>query len=662
MATKELKPWEEEISEEEKLKRIEKQRREIDELKAWELSLSDEDKIKRDEYKFNVVTGKYIDPLTGEEFDYCGPLVGYPSIDKPQLQHYDREKYFEEKVKRTVTDQLFTSNKENLLYTAIDFLGNEIKFHELFNNIKDLVRSLSRLGVGEGSYVTLCLTSIPEATYSFYAMGYLGSVGIFIPPYVDTKKMVSDINANNSKVLIVMDVLYDKIKKKLKNTTIEKIIIVPTLNSAAPSIKQVANHISAKAKVKNRKKEILWNDFIAAGKDYPMPEMVPYKKDRPISVVYSSGTSGNIKGILLSHDSYQNSVLSYPVIGVSLRKGQKLYHVIPDWTSTGTSTCMHLPLVYGSCVFIDPRYNADVFAENISKNNINYVIGKTSLFEGFTKEENIQDRKFSDLRYPYVVGTPITNKLIKKIEKIYNEHGCFVGILIAYGSCENGAAISTETPATGHKPGSVGVILPGINVMIVDDDGNELPYGQRGHIMVLSPCRMIKYHNNDKLTEEYWFVDKNDLKWSKTGDIGYVGTDGILYYCGRANDYSVINNEKIYNFDIKKIIMEDGLVTDCEVVSKEIDNENYLCAHIIFEDGIYNFKKSELIIRKRITAIQERLYEEYQNNNMVPEYIKIRLEFPTARSTKRDMPAIKKENKGFVHLEFEKGKQKKLVG
>lgn len=661
MTTKELKPWEEEISVEEKIKRIEKQRREIDELKTWEVNLSDEDKIKREEYKFNVAIGKYIDPKTGEEYDYCAPLVGYPSIDKPQLKYYNREKYFEEKPKRTVTDQLFTNNKENLLYTAIDFLGNEIKFYELFNNIKDLSRSLSRLGVGEGDFVTLCLTSIPEAVYSFYAMGYLGSAGIFIPPYVNTDKMVSDINAKKSRVLIVMDVLYDKIKKKLKNTTIEKIIIVPTLNSAAPSLKQVANHISAKAKVKNRKKEILWNDFIEAGKNYPMPEMVPYKKDRPISVVYSSGTSGNIKGILLSHDSYQNSVLSYPTIGVSLRKGQKLYHVIPDWTSTGTSTCMHLPLVYGSCVFIDPRYNADVFAENISKKDINYAIGTTSLFEGFEKEENLQGRKFSDLRYPYVVGTPITNKEIKKIERIYNEHGCFSGILIAYGSCENGAAISTETPTTGHKPGSVGIPLPGVDIMIVDDDGNELPYGQRGHIMVLTPCRMIKYHNNDKLTEEYWYVDKNDLKWSKTGDIGYVGTDGILYYCGRANDYSVINGEKIYNFDIKKIIMEDSLVTDCEVVSKEIDNENYLCAHIIFEDGIYNFKKSELIIRRRIAAIQERLYEEYQNNNMIPELIKIRLEFPISRSTKRDMPAIKNEKKGFVHLEFEKGKVKKLV-
>ncbi len=649
-----------ELIDEEK-KQIEKQRREIEELKTWEAHLSDEEKRIREEYKFNVASGRCIDPESGEETDYYGPLVGYSSIDKPQLKYYNREEYFKEKPKKTVTEQLFDSNKENLLYPAIDFFGNEIKFYELFNNIKDLSRSLARLGVGEGNYVTLCLTSIPESVYSFYAMGYLGSVGIFMPPYVKTNKMVSDINANNSKVLIVMDVLYNKIKKKLKKTTIEKVIIVPTLNSAAPSIKQVINHISAKSKVKNHIKEIFWDDFIKAGKDYPLPEMVPYKEDRPIATVYSSGTSGNIKGILLSHDSYQNSVLSYPTIGVNLRKGQKLYHIIPDWTSTGTSTCMHLPLVYGSCVFIDSRYNANVFAENVSKNDINYTIATPSLYEGFENEENIGDRDFSSLHYPYIVGMSASNKKIKKIEKIYDKHGCLVGFLVAYGSCENGAAITTETPATGHKPGSVGIALPGVSIMIVDDDGNELPYGQRGHIMVLTSCRMLKYHNNDKLTEEYWYVDKNDLKWSKTGDIGYVGTDGVLYYCGRANDVSVINGEQIYNFDIKNIIIEEPDVLDCEVVSREVDGENCLCAHIIFEDGIYSFKRSEAIIRSRIAAIQEKIYETYGNTNMIPEYVKIRLDFPTSRSTKRDMAAIRKENKGFAYIKFEKGKQKRLV-
>ena len=134
-----------------------------------------------------------------------------------------------------------------------------------------------------------------------------------------------------------------------------------------------------------------------------------------------------------------------------------------------------------------------------------------------------------------------------------------------------------------------------------------------------------------------------------------------MYYCGRANDVSVINGEQIYNFDIKNIIIEEPDVLDCEVVSREVDGENCLCAHIIFEDGIYNFKRSEAIIRSRIAAIQEKIYKTYGNTNMIPEYVKIRLDFPTSRSTKRDMAAIRKENKGFAYIKFEKGRQKRLV-
>ena len=655
-----LKPWEEEIDEDEKIRRIDKKRREIEELKTWELNLSEEDKRKREEYKFNVASGKYVDPDTGEESNYYGPLVGYSSIDKPQLKYYDREKYFEEKPKKTVTEQLFDSSKDNPEGIATEFFGTEISFGEFHDNIIKTAKAFDNYGVKKGDTVTLCLTSVPESMYSFYAMGYLGAVGMYIPPYVSTEKMVSDINAKNSKVLVVLDVLYDQIRNKIKNTTIEKVIIVPTLNSVKETTgpkslkrKEFSMRL-AKKKIKDPKREILWNDFIDEAKYKPIPEIVKYEKDMPLSIVYSSGTSGNIKGILLSHDSYQNSVLSYSTIGVDLSAGQKLYHIIPDWTSTGTSTCMHLPLIHKCCVFLDPRYKAKIFAKNISEKNIDYAIGTTGLFEGFEKKKNIGENKFPNLHYPYVVGTPITNKKIRKIEKIFNDHGCFAGLLIAYGSCENGAAVTTETPATGHKPGSVGIAIPGVNIMIVDDDGNELPYGERGHIMVLSPCRMLKYHNNDKLTEEYWFVDKNDLKWSRTGDIGYVGTDGILYYSGRANDVSVINGEKIYNFDIKSIIMEDPNISDCEVVSKNIHGNDELCVHIIFEKKLTNYMN---VIRD----IQERLYNTFNNYNMVPQCFKFRIKFPMAKSTKRDMPAIRREKWWFVHINFEKGKQKKLI-
>ena len=576
-----------------------------------------------------------------------GPPVGYPSIDKAQLMYYDMNKYFEEKPKMTVTEKLFVNNANNLNYTAIEFFGNKISFRKLFNNIKDTVKSLSDLGIKEGDYVTICATGLPEVAYLFYAMGYIGSVGLFLPPYLNEEKMISDIGCKNSKVLIVMDKLYDFIKEIIDESSIEKIIIIPTLNSS------LMPFLSKKLELKNPKKEILWNDFIKQGKKTELPPMIEYKKDMPLSVVYSSGTTGNLKGILLSHDSYQNSVQSYPEIGVDISKGQKLYQIIPAWSSTGTSTCLHLPLTYGCCVFMDPRFTKDKFAQNISKRKINYAVGTTSLYEGFEDKKNVKNRKFPDFHYPFVGGTPITEKQKTHLEAIFREHGCENKVRTAYGRCEDGAAITTQNQQIAHQKNSVGIPLSNVTVEAIDEHGNELSYNQRGTIMVSSKCGMLEYYNNPNLNKNFYTYDSVGNRWSKTGDIGYVGSNGEVFILGRSNDFSMINGKKIYNFDIKSILVEEKDIRDCEVVCKETENGNSICAHIIFESDYNNDE-----IDSRLLELQEIIYKEFNDVDMVPEIFKIRKQFPIARSTKRDMRAIKEETEGFIYKKFTYGKTK----
>ena len=605
---------------------------ELKKLNEWIAELSVEEQKERDIYLRKLAAG-----------EYQGPPVGYPSIDKSQLKYYDFEKYLKDKPKMTVTEEIFTNNIENLDMTAIEFFGTKISFKQLFNKIKESARAFANFGVKEGDYVTLCLTSIPEAAYSFYAMGYLGSVGIFIPPYVNPEKMISDISSNNCKVLVVMDKLYGYIKDTIKKTSIEKIIIVPTLNSSLLGV------FSKKIKVENLQKEFLWNDFIKLGRKSQMPKIVAYKENLPLSVVYSSGTSGFIKGILLSHDSYQNSIQAYSEIGIDISVGQRLYQVIPAWTSTGTSTCLHLPLTYGSCVFMDPRFNPDQFAKNISRKKINYAVGTTSLYEGFEKEENIKKRKFPDFHYPFVGGTAITEKQKHHLEEIFNEHGCKNKVRTAYGRCEDGAAIATQTQKIEHQKNSVGIPLSNVIVKIVDDDLNELTYNERGHILVSSKCRMIEYYNNTELNKDYYIIDEFGEKWSPTGDIGHIGINGELYVDGREKDVSIINGSKIYNFDVKSILIEEPDIMDCEVFSKCSEKGDVLCAHIMFVD-----KYIKQDYNDRLIQLQNIIYDAFNDYNMIPQVFKIRDSFPMSRSTKRDIAAMKKEEDGFIFLPFEK--------
>ena len=328
--------------------------------------LSEEERKQRDTYLRGLAAG-----------EIQGPLVGYPSVDVPALAYYKFDEYVKEPPKYTVTEALFKNNKDHLEDTAIEYFGTNISYHDLFTHIITLVKALKANGVKKGDGIIATLPGIPEAMYSLYAAGYIGSTCVFMLPYLKKESMISDINKDNSRILIIMDVLYEQYKEVydevLEKSTLERIIVVPTLNS------------SKLGKIKKGKEypgTTQYNDFIKEGKDIVAPELCKYEENMPVAVVYSSGTTGDIKGVLLSHDSINNSALSYLPFGFDLKRGQKFYQTIPVWTSTGLVANGTSPLYYGSILHQDPRFDPLTFSKNIGKSKSNWGIGTTELFNG----------------------------------------------------------------------------------------------------------------------------------------------------------------------------------------------------------------------------------------------------------------------------------------
>ena len=362
-------------------------------------------------------------------------------------------------------------------------------------------------------------------------------------------------------------------------------------------------------------------------------------------MVYSSGTTGASKGILLSNESFQNSVFSYPECGVDISRNQKFYQLIPPWYSTGLSTSLHLPLTYGCTVFMDPRFERNIFVKNIIKHKPNYTVAATSMYEGFLEKKLVGKHDLSFYNYPFEGGEPLRKEVADKIEKVFKEHGCNSKLRVAYGQCECGAAITTQTQKMDATFGSVGIPLPGIRVGIFDDENNELSYNKRGNIYVATPCAMIGYYKNEEENRKHFYVDKNGIKWSKTGDIGYLNNNGELFVSGRANDYSIINNKKIFNFDVENIILSFNQIKNCDVFEKN----GFLVMHLIPDK---NYNKEELT--RLIKQIQKSIFEVFKDLDYVPFVFKIRDTFPCAKSGKRDLIKLKSENEDFFTINNDK--------
>lgn len=582
---------------------------------------------------------------------------GYPTIDKPWYVNYNKNELEKEIQKRTVFQEVYDNNIKFQKDLALEFFGSKINYSTFFKNIEMTAKAFKEYGIKKGDFVTICAAGIPETVYSFYALSKIGAVANMIAPHFEKKDLIARISDCESDTLIIMDEFYPELKEAIKGSRIKNIIILPTLNSS------MLRFITKTYKIDSFSNELYWNQFIKDGRKQKETETISYEKDLPLTMVYSSGTTGASKGILLSNDSFQNSIQSYPASGVDISRGQKFYQIIPPWYSTGLSTSIHLPLSYGTSVFMDPRFERDIFVKNIIKAKPNYCVAPTSMYEGFLDEKLVGNKNLSFFNYPFEGGEPLSNEVASKIEKVFKEHGSNAQLRVAYGQCECGAAITTQTQKAENTRGSVGIPLPGVTIGIFDEQFNELKYYERGQILANTPCSMLGYYKNEEATKEYFHIDKNGIKWNCTGDIGYIDEKGNLFVQGRASDYSIIDNEKIYNFDIENILMELDEIKMCDVLEFDNNGTKELAAHIIFTDRVQKeIEENPEYLEEKLFEIKQYIYERTNNEKMVPHRFKIRKSFPYAKSGKRDVSKIKEEKDGFILIEkgIDKNMQLKL--
>ena len=595
-------------------------------------NLSYKEKIARDTYLRGLATG-----------EIQGPPVGYPSVDVPALAYYKFDEYIKSQPKETITEALFRNNIHHLKDTAIEYFGTSISYFELYKNIYALVDALDVNGVKKGDGIIATLPGIPEAMYSLYAAGYLGATCVFMLPYLKKESMIADINKDHSRILIIMDVLYEQYKEVydevLEKSTLERIIVVPTLNS------------SKLGKIKKSKKfpgTTSYNDFVKEGEGNITPYICPYEENMPVAVVYSSGTTGDIKGVLLSHDSINNSALSYLPFGFDLKRGQKFYQTIPVWTSTGLVANGTSPLYYGSILHQDPRFDPLTFSKNIGKSKSNWGIGTTELFNGldeiskkklFSLLTKLHILDYTKLNNAYVGGTLSTPNDKAKLNELFKRIGSPAVANSSYGTCENGSIVTAELNDLPHYDYSVGIPIPGATVIAIDKDEHELPYNTRGELAVSTNCGMLRYYNRPDLKDVFYTDETDGARYKHTGDIGYVRSDGFVIYEGRANDISIVDGTQIYNFDVKQVIIKDPDVFDCEVFM----HDEKLCAHLVFKHPVED-------IDLKFVQIQTEIMHVLKDDVYVPELFKVRTSFPMAASTKRDYKALKEEQDGYVYI------------
>ena len=482
---------------------------------------------------------------------------------------------------------------------AIEYYGRTYTYRAFYEMIRDTAKSLKSQGVKEGDTIAICMPNTPEAILMFYAANMVGALVSLIHPLSAEKEIQNYINGSGATFLLSLDLVYDKVHNIVDNTCIKKIVIA----SAGDSLKTIKKFLY---KFKNRgtipKIELTddimtWNEFINYGYDYQGEIACLKGANDPAVILYSGGTSGDPKGILLTNMNFNALALSSHKMIEQSGEGESILAILPIFHGFGLGVCIHTTLGCGMRVVLVPNFNPKDFGKLLHKHKISIVCGVPSLFESLTKT-SMGKNDLSKLKSAISGGDFMSKDLKNKVDTYFREHGSNAEIRVGYGLTEASAAICV-TPTGEYRESSIGVPFPDTYIKVVRvGTHDEVPYGEDGEICISGPTVMMGYLNNLEETIQTLQIHEDGRTWLHTGDVGSMDKDGFVYFKQRVKRIIISNGYNLYPSYIETIINSHPDVFTSTVIGIPHPKKVQVAkAYIVLKDGVKPSKDVEKSIR-----------------------------------------------------------------
>jgi long-chain acyl-CoA synthetase len=288
------------------------------------------------------------------------------------------------------------------------------------------------------------------------------------------------------------------------------------------------------------------------------PKFPQPKIDDMAVLMYTSGTSGLPKGVVLSYGNLQSDV-DAAIEHAGLQHRHKFLGIIPLFHAFGMTAMMLAPIQLGATVIYTARFSAVGTLNAIKEHGVSLMFGVPSMYGAIAHLKNAGPEDFKSIYAIISGGEPLPAPLREGFKQRFG-----VPIYEGYGLTETSPVVALNTPQE-NKPGSVGKLVPGAEARITDDDGNALPQGQMGEIWLKGSMIMKGYYNLPAETAATLTADG----YFKTGDIGHLDADGFLHITGRKKDLIIVAGEKASPREIEETLMRHPTVQEAAVIGKK---------------------------------------------------------------------------------------------
>jgi len=439
---------------------------------------------------------------------------------------------------------------------AFDFMGKSTTYRKMVQEIESCAKALKTIGIREGDKVTIAMPNCPQAIYMFYAVNLVGGIANMIHPLSAENEIEFYLNESESVTAITLDQFYHKFERVRQNTKVVNLIIASIKDALSKPIR--AGYMLTEGrkieKIPEDAPVIRWAEFMKLSKHCFFKYKVERKADDPAVILYSGGTTGTTKGIVLSNKNF--NALSQQVIAANpmFRPGDKMLAAMPIFHGFGLGVCIHSMLTQGGRCILVPRFTPESYAKQITKYKCNFIAGVPTLYEALLRLPSMDGVDLSCLKGVFSGGDSLSIELKKKLDKFLYDHNASIQVREGYGTTETVTACCL-TPSHMHKEGSIGLPFPDTYIKIVEPGTDkEMPYGEEGEILLAGPTVMKEYMNHPEETAQTLRRHEDGLTWVYTGDLGSMDEQGFVYFKGRAKRMIISSGYNVYPAQLENIL------------------------------------------------------------------------------------------------------------
>jgi long-chain acyl-CoA synthetase len=438
---------------------------------------------------------------------------------------------------------------------ATDFYGAKITFDELYLKVTRLANVLVQNNIKKGDRVGICLPNCPQFVISFWAILMAGGVVVNLNPIYTPDELEFAFTDSGLTGLVTYNALVPVVKPLVQKLNIPT-VLVTSLTDFMPNQK-----ISTDEELGLEPGWLHFSKVLETDRRWAPPR-VDIKHSDPAVIQYTGGTTGAPKGAVLSQfnitaAAYQVVMWCIEMVDNEPSEIQNILAIIPFFHVYGEVCCILYSARAQMTMVILPRFEPNEVFDTIERyDQWAYFPAVPTMLQALFYNPRVNEIDWHrKMVYCGTGAAPATLALYEKCRDY--DFNFYEG----YGMSET-CAMAISTPGGRPKVGSVGVPYIDMELRLVDENGNDVPLGERGEIWMRGATVMTGYWNRPEETAEALTEDG----WLKSGDVAYMDEDGYIFIVDRTKDMIIAGGYNIYPRDIDEVLMQHPAVADAMAV------------------------------------------------------------------------------------------------